>query len=121
MRRGLVAIAGDAGPGLGRNLIAGSIFIGGQPGRMLGAGMKRGSIVLCNDAPPPSPNLLPTFAFAGHFRSTFLVLYSRRLAEKGIALPVSEDVFGGLWDRYNGDLATDGQGEILARSIVSGS
>jgi formylmethanofuran dehydrogenase subunit C len=107
MRRGLIAVAGAVGQGLGRGLIAGSIFAFGAVGRHAGAGMKRGTLALLG---PEAPDLLPTFAPSGPARPPFLALYLRRLREWGF--PVPEAAFAGPWDRYNGDLAERGQGEI---------
>lgn len=118
LRRGVIAIQGDAGAGLGRSLIAGTILVGGRPGRFLGAGMKRGSIVLWGEQPGLEGLVLPTFPRAGVFRSTFLLNYAKRLSEKGFTWPIADAVFAGPWERYNGDLASDGRGEILVRPIV---
>lgn len=113
MRRGLIAIAGAAGDSLGRALIAGSIFTFGSVGRRAGAGMKRGTLALFGLAEPANPELLllPTFAPSGRGRPPFLNIYLRRLSQWGFPLP--ETAFSGPLDRYNGDLATRGQGEVL--------
>ena len=46
MRRGLIAIRGTAGAGLGHGMIAGTILVLGDAGRRIGAGMKRGTLVV---------------------------------------------------------------------------
>lgn len=115
MRRGLIAINGEAGDGLGRAMIAGSIFAFGNSGRRTGAGMKRGTIVLLKR---PHTDLLPTFARAGTYQPVFLGLYLGRLRHWGF--PVPETAFAGPWERYNGDLVEQGQGEILVRAGGTG-
>jgi formylmethanofuran dehydrogenase subunit C len=111
MRRGLITIAGAAGDGLGRDLIAGSIFTFGAVGRQAGAGMKRGTLALFGLPDPADPDLLPTFTPSGSFRPHVLTIYLRRLRRWG--LPVAETAFSGTLQRYNGDLAARGQGEVL--------
>ncbi len=111
MRRGLIAIAGESGEGLGRALIAGSLFAFGPVGRLAGAGMKRGTLALFGLTAPSNPELLPTFAPSGRSRPPFLTIYLRRLRQWGF--PVPESAFAGTLDRYNGDLGTRGQGEVL--------
>lgn len=114
MRRGLIAIAGASGIGLGRGLIAGSIFSFGPVGRLAGAAMKRGTLALFGLDDPANPSLLPTFAPSGRSRPPFVTLYLRQLARWGF--PVPEPAFSGTLDRYNGDLVVRGQGEILVGS-----
>ncbi len=109
MRRGLIALSGGAGHGLGRGMIAGSIFAFGPVGTALGLGMKRGSLVLFGD--PPALSILPSFARSGRMRPVFVTIYLRQLRDWGF--PVPDSAFVGAFDRYNGDLAESGQGEIL--------
>jgi formylmethanofuran dehydrogenase subunit C len=108
MRRGLIAIAGTAGDGLGRSMIAGSVFAFGSIGVHPGAGMKRGSLALFG---ADLPSLLPTFPYAATVRPPFLALYLRQL--RSWRFPVPDHAAGGRFDRYNGDLVEGGQGEIL--------
>jgi formylmethanofuran dehydrogenase subunit C len=110
MRRGLIAVAGAAGDGFGRNLIAGSLVAFGAVGRYPGAGMKRGTIALLG---AEGVDILPTFAASGRFAFPFLTIYLRRL--QGWGFPVPPEVFSSALERYNGDLADGGQGEILVR------
>lgn len=109
MRRGLIAVAAGAGDGLGRGMVAGSIFAFGAVGTGLGAGMKRGTLALFGPDPPRIP---PTFAPSGRDRPPFLTIYLRKLREWGF--PVPEAAFTASMNRYNGDRAERGQGEILA-------
>lgn len=114
MRRGLIAIAGSTGYGPGRAMIAGSIFAYGPVGRHPGAGMKRGTLALFGVADRREPGLLPTFAPSGPARPPFLALYQRQL--RAWSFPVPDRAFAAPWDRYNGDRAEGGQGEIWVGS-----
>jgi formylmethanofuran dehydrogenase subunit C len=96
------------GDGLGRALIAGSIFAFGSAHWRTGAGMKRGTIVLAQGG---KIDLLPTFAHVGRVRPPFLKLYLRQ--RRQWRFPVPEAAFTAAWERYNGDLVERGQGEIL--------
>ena len=111
MRRGLIAVSGAVGEGFGHGLIAGSLFALGSIGNHAGAGMKRGTIALLARE---NPELFPSFAPAGRYQFPFLRLYLRRLAALG--LPVPSEVLSGSAERYNGDLAEGGKGEILLLS-----
>jgi formylmethanofuran dehydrogenase subunit C len=108
MRRGLIAVAGSAGDAFGAGMIAGTVVAYGPVGLDTGVGMKRGSIVLGQEE---SPRLPVTFESAGRFRFPFLAVYFRHLATLGF--PVPRGVSEGEFLRYNGDLASGGQGEIL--------
>lgn len=110
MRRGWIAIGGDSGEAVGRGLVAGSIFVFGRLGRLAGVGMKRGSIVGFGGGAA----IVPTFEPSGRWRPHFLTIYLKELAAQGFDFP--PDVFSGRFDRYNGDLAGRGQGEILVRA-----
>jgi formylmethanofuran dehydrogenase subunit C len=111
MRRGLIAVSGAAGDGFGANLVAGSLFSFGPVGRYAGLGMKRGTIAVLGGA---DVEVLPTFSPSGRYRFPFLTIYLRRLAAWGIAVPA--EMSSAEVERYNGDLAEGGQGEILIRS-----
>lgn len=108
MRRGLIAVAGAVGACFGRGMIAGTLFAFGPAGRFAGAGMKRGTIGLFDTG---EEGLLPTFEPAGRYRFPFLTIYLRRLVSLGF--PVPGALFTSLFERYNGDRAEGGQGEVL--------
>ena len=114
MRRGLIAVSGSAGDGLGRDLIAGSMFAFGSVGTGIGAGMKRGTLALFG---PHPPRISPTFAPSGRDRPPFLTIYLRKLEEWGFPVPAS--AFATLTNRYNGDIAEGGQGEIFVANEES--
>ncbi len=118
MRRGLIAVRGSTGRGLGRGMVAGSIFAFGPVGDDPGSGMKRGTLA-CFDVDSGSNHagtgrLLPTFAPSGRSRPPFLTIYLRKLQEWGF--PVPDSAFSGTLERYNGDPAERGQGEIWVRA-----
>jgi formylmethanofuran dehydrogenase subunit C len=107
MRRGLIAVGGSAGDDFGRAMVAGSLFAFGAVGKRVGAGMKRGTIV-CFGKPP---EILPTFRATGRLRPHFVTIYLKWLRERGAIVP--DEAFSGAFDKFNGDLVDDGQGEIL--------
>jgi formylmethanofuran dehydrogenase subunit C len=108
MRRGLIAVRGGAGDGFGRSLVAGSLVALGPVGRHAGMGMKRGTLVLLQENEPQLP---PSFVPTGRYRFPFLTVYLRQLAAWGF--PAPGWVLTAAFERYNGDLADGGQGEIL--------
>lgn len=106
MRRGNLLIEGTAGDYLGSRMIAGTIAVLGEVGLLPGYAMRRGTILLL------APTTLPaTFNNCGVYPLTFLTLLKRswKNLPGGFAnLPDSTVV-----QRYMGDLANDGRGEIL--------
>lgn len=116
MRRGLIAVRDRVGDGLGRSMIAGTIFACGEVGAAPGVGMKRGTIVLLGAGPDASALVPPTFVRAGGFGFPYLVAYQTHLTAHGFDPPSS--VSSALFDRYNGDLANGGQGEILTPRLA---
>ncbi len=109
MRRGLIAVLGDCGTGLGRGMVAGSIFAFGTIGRGAGSAMKRGTLAVFGGL--DRPHILPTFAPSGRDRPPVVTLALKALRDRGY--PVPQDAFSGSFSRYNGDRAGDGQGELL--------
>ena len=113
LRRGLIAVAGNVGDAVGFNMIAGSIFIGGEPGIRPGAGMRRGTIVFFDTE--HAPQMLPTFKSAGDVSPLFLTLYHRHLRSRGFTLPENADT--ARYRRFCGDFLEDGLGEILILAV----
>lgn len=111
MRRGVIGVKGDVGAGLGRSMIAGTIYACGGVGTMPGLGVKRGTLVLSGLGADAEHALPPTFAFAVRMPIPVLGVYAAWLRERGFEVPAS--VSSAEVDRYNGDLAVGGQGEIL--------
>jgi len=125
MRDGVILIDGAAGLEVGMRMKRGTIVVGGPVRDFAGLQMKGGTIVLGQGAElrtgawmnrgtiislQPIP-LLPTFSYAATYNPTFLRLYARRLATLGCVLPYDERQ--GSYQRYTGDAAVPGRGEIL--------
>jgi formylmethanofuran dehydrogenase subunit C len=107
MRRGLVAVGGDAGPGAGRATIAGTVVIFGAAGADVGQWSKRGTVVALGSVTVP-----PTYRYACTYRPQYLDLLLRHLEERH-RLRAGQARDTGLFQRYSGDLAELGAGEIL--------
>ncbi|RME32544.1 MAG: formylmethanofuran dehydrogenase subunit C [Gammaproteobacteria bacterium] len=109
MRRGKILIEGDAGDYLGSRMIAGTIAVMGRTGRHVGYAMARGTILLWRKT-----TIGANFANCGSHTATFLALLfaSLRGYESRLADPDHE--FHRV-QRYAGDLARGGLGEILIR------
>jgi formylmethanofuran dehydrogenase subunit C len=108
MRRGIVIILGDAGDYCGARMIAGTILVFGEAGRYPGFDMRRGTIILAN-----KPKIMTaTFRSCGELKMEFLRLLFRQLA--GISKPLMFlKTTGPESERFAGDLAGLGKGEIL--------
>ncbi len=107
MRRGLIAVGADAGDGTGMSMIAGTILVFGQSAAWPGPGLKRGTIALFGALPA----LLPGYRYACRYRPVFMNLYLGILRAHGFS--IRDDLLGGCFDRYAGDLAGLGKGELL--------
>jgi len=107
MRRGLVAVTGDAGRGTGQGMIAGTVVLFGKAGPGAGRFLKRGSIVAL--APIDRPG---TFRYACTYRPPHVDLLLRYLRARA-GVPVADRYVAGKYERYCGDLAELGKGEIL--------
>lgn len=110
MRRGMILIEGNAGDYCGSRMISGTIAILGQVGEHLGYAMKRGTILLMQ---PPQHGMSASFNDCGSHSLSFLPLLlasfstlDSRFATLGIFSRVQ---------RYAGDLAGIGMGEILVK------
>jgi formylmethanofuran dehydrogenase subunit C len=106
MRRGTLLIEGNAGDYLASRMIAGTVAVLGSVGRLPGYAMRRGTILLLTPSEIPA-----TFNDCGIHPLGFLTLLIRswkQLPSRFSSLPDSVRV-----QRYMGDLANDGRGEIL--------
>jgi formylmethanofuran dehydrogenase subunit C len=108
MRRGVIAIAGTTAPRAGLGAIAGSIVIFGGAGTEAGLWSKRGSVVAFGNVTPP-----PTYRYTCTYQPPHLRLMLARLRER-FGLPVTAQHLDGVYDRFSGDFAELGKGEILA-------
>lgn len=110
MRRGLILIEGDAGDYCGSRMIAGTIAILGQVGRHLGYGMKRGTLLLENS---PQNGITANFNDCGPHTLAFLPLMIK--AFQNLDSRFAELTPYSRVQRYAGDIAGIGMGEILIR------
>ncbi|HYT05312.1 MAG TPA: formylmethanofuran dehydrogenase subunit C [Gemmatimonadales bacterium] len=107
MRRGLVVVMGDGGRGTGRGMIAGTVVVFGRAGAGAGRFLKRGSIVALGGIERPA-----TFRYACTYRPPHLPLLFRYLRAR-YGLAITDRQVAGRYERYAGDMAELGKGEIL--------
>ena len=106
LRRGVVAVAGDAGDWAGAHMVAGTLLVCGALGEGSGVGLKRGTIVAGGATTLPA-----TFRYACRHRPGVLAILFRSLRARGFPLPARLDE--GTFDRWGGDYADLGRGEVL--------
>ena len=106
MLRGIIAVRGQVRDFAGLQMKGGTIVLMGGAEIRTGAWMARGTIIALTPV-----RLLPTFSFACEYNPVFLRLYAKHLQEYGFSIPV--DVKEGTYQRYMGDTAVPGKGEIL--------
>lgn len=105
LRRGILIIEGDAGDDLGSRLIAGTIVALGATSGRVGYLNKRGSLVLAK-----RPEIGPTYIDCGGHVLTFARLFARALRADSES---AADILSAKLQRYGGDTAVYGKGEIL--------
>jgi len=106
MRRGVIAVRGRVRDFAGLQMKGGTIVLMGGAEVRTGAWMVRGTIICLTPV-----RLLPTFAYACTYNPTFLRLYAKSLLGMGFSIPCDER--DGAYERYTGDTAVPGKGEIL--------
>lgn len=106
MKRGIIAVVGDVASFAGAHMKGGTILCFGKIGGRAGAEMDRGTIIAFNEL-----ELLPTFRYDSTYNPTFLRALLRGLRKHD--LPVRQEHIEGAYDRYSGDLAGLGKGEIF--------
>jgi len=105
MRRGIVLIEGNVGAYCASRMLAGTIGVMGSVGDYVGYGMRRGTLLLFSQ-----PRLHATLQDCGSHTLPFLKLMFKSfsgLPSKFAAIHLNRV------QRYAGDLANDGKGEIL--------
>jgi formylmethanofuran dehydrogenase subunit C len=105
MRRGLILIDGKAGDYCGSRMLAGTIGIYGSVGSYTGFAMKRGTILLTK-----SPTLHTTIQDCGTHTLPFLALLFKSFQAFSTPFNLIKSL---RVQRYAGDLACNGNGEIL--------
>ncbi|MBC7755402.1 MAG: formylmethanofuran dehydrogenase subunit C [Bdellovibrio sp.] len=109
MRRGLILIDGDAGDYLASRMIAGTIGVCGSVGKLTGFAMKRGTILL-NHQPDLHASFHATMQDCGTHNLPFLAILFKSFQ----ALPSKFSTLENQRvQRFAGDLACNGNGEIL--------
>ncbi|GEM_PF-1296210 len=107
-RRGLIIIEGNTGALTGYRMIAGTLYVGGHSGEQTGLNMRRGTIILRQ-----RPTQLPiTLNYNGAIPLTILNLLMRPLRQY-LTKQTPPDSTAEQVDRYVGDVACKGQGEII--------
>jgi formylmethanofuran dehydrogenase subunit C len=105
MRRGIILIEGDTGAYCASRMLAGTIGVLGSTGAYTGYSMRRGTLLLCK-----TPQLIPTLQDCGAHTLPYLSLMFKSFAELPTAFA---KLAKNRVQRYAGDLANDGKGEIL--------
>ena len=108
MRRGLILMDGYAGEYCGSRMLAGTIGVYGSVGKYVGFGMKRGTILLKNKT-----DIHATIQDCGTHSLPFLALLFQSLKEFSSKFSTLKNQ---RVQRYAGDLACNGNGEILILS-----
>lgn len=103
MKRGLIAVRGTVRDFAGLQMKGGTILLMSGAEQRAGAWIERGTIISLKPLP-----ILPTFAAACQYSPTFLRLYAKHLLPLGFTLPIT-----GTYERFTGDAAVPGRGEIL--------
>jgi formylmethanofuran dehydrogenase subunit C len=125
MREGIIWIEGTAGMEIGMRMKRGTIIVGGPVRDFAGLQMKGGTIFLLGGAEIRTGawmirgtivtlkpiSLLPTFSYACDYNPAFLGVYAEQLRKLGVCLPRAGAE--GSYQRYTGDSAVPGKGEIL--------
>ncbi len=106
MKRGLIAIRGLVEDFAGFQMKGGTILLMNGAASRTAAWMQRGTIISLKPIALP-----PTFSFACDYSPVFLELYKRHLEAQGFDLPT--DSLSGNYQRYLGDAAVPGKGEVL--------
>jgi formylmethanofuran dehydrogenase subunit C len=105
MRRGLILIDGNVSDYCGSRMLAGTIGVFGSTGQYVGFAMRRGTILLTT-----SPKLHATIQDCGAHTLAFLALL---FASFKPILTKFNTIKPSRAQRYAGDLASGGNGEIL--------
>lgn len=105
MRRGILLIEGNAGSYCASRMLAGTIGVLGNVGEYVGYGMHRGTILLTK-----APNMHATIQDCGTHTLPFLSLMFKSF---GLLPSKFARISTNRVQRYAGDIANDGKGEIL--------
>jgi len=109
LRRGLILIEGNAGDYCGSRMTAGTIAVMGSTGRYLGYAMRRGTLLLWN-----APQLSASFNDCGAHTLAFLPILFSSFKSLNSKFADASVAFNRV-QRYAGDMAEIGQGEVLVK------
>ena len=109
MRRGNILIEGNAGDYCGSRMTAGTIAVMGETGKNLGYAMRRGTLLLWNQ-----PGIPATFNDCGSHTLAFLPILFTSFKKLDSRFADASAGFSRV-QRYGGDMAELGRGEILVR------
>ncbi len=109
MRRGTLLIEGNAGDYCGSRMVAGTIAVMGTTGRYLGYAMRRGTLLLWN-----KPELSATFNDCGSHTLAFLPILFASFKKLNSKFAQDSASFNRV-QRYGGDMAETGRGEVLVK------
>jgi formylmethanofuran dehydrogenase subunit C len=107
LRRGTILIEGNAGDYCGSRMTAGTIAVMGSTGRFVGYAMRRGTLLLWQ-----TPQLTASFNDCGSHTLGFLPLLFNSF--KSLDSKFASVCFNRI-QRYGGDMAEMGRGEILVK------
>lgn len=107
LRRGLVVVGGDTGVDAARAIIAGTLVVCGRTGGNPGRGSKRGSIVALGGIDIPA-----TYEYSCAYQPAYVRLLLTYLHRR-YGLDIENGTLDGTFNRYCGDTAGLGRGEIL--------
>jgi formylmethanofuran dehydrogenase subunit C len=106
MKRGLIAVRGPVRDFAGLQMKGGTIVLMAGAELRSGAWMIRGTILSLVPI-----KLMPTFSYACIYPPVFVRLYAAHLQKLGFEIPCIGNA--GIYQRYTGDSAVPGKGEIL--------
>jgi formylmethanofuran dehydrogenase subunit C len=109
LRRGTILVEGSVGDYCGSRMIAGTIAVMGNTGKFLGHSMRRGTLLLWN-----MPKLSASFNDCGSHTLAFLPMLFNSFKELNSPFASTENTFNRV-QRFAGDMAEIGRGEILVR------
>ena len=109
LRRGMILIEGNTGDYCGSRMIAGTIAVMGRTGRHVGYAMRRGTLLLWN-----TPYISASFNDCGTHTLAFLPIMFKAFATLNSRFAEPATAFNRV-QRYAGDMAEMGRGEILVK------
>jgi formylmethanofuran dehydrogenase subunit C len=107
MRRGIIAVAGNVGPHALRSALAGTVISFGNVAEAAGRWSKRASLITMADVTIPAG-----YEYACTFQPGFVRVLLAHLRQT-YSFPVSPEHMEQAFERYCGDFAELGRGEIL--------